>query len=150
MKNWIILCLLPFSLTIQAQQKAYSLENFTWLEGNWERQGMKEGTSAVEFWALGENHLTGKGISLRGTDTTFVEGLSIQIKEGTTYYIADVPGNDAPTFFEVKSISETGFISENLKHDFPKRIQYILSDNLLTVVISDGGNKKITFTFTKR
>lgn len=120
-----------------------------WLEGKWERQGMQKGTSAIEYWLFDNNSIQGKGISFQGTDTAFVEGLSIQLKNGKAFYVADVPGNDAPTFFEIKELSETGFISENLVHDFPKRIQYKLSNDLLTVVISDGGSKMMTFEFKK-
>jgi hypothetical protein len=116
-----------------------------WLEGRWVREGMRDGSSTIEFWLFEKNKIHGQGISFQGTDTTFVERLSIQFKENKAFYVANVPGNNVPTLFEIKTISHTGFISENLRHDFPKRIQYDLSNELLTVTISDGGSKKKTF-----
>jgi len=150
MKTSITIFLLLMSLTIQAQQKPYSIQEFTWLEDNWERQGMKEGTSAMEYWLFENNQIQGKGLSFQGTDTTFVEGLSIQLKDNKVYYVADVPGNDAPTYFEITSLSKTGFVSENSQHDFPKRIEYKLELGTLKVVISDGAANKIFFNFKRK
>lgn len=46
-------------------------------------------------------------------------------------------------------ITDTGFISENPNHDFPKMISYELKGQQLTAIISDGGEKRMGFVFKR-
>ena len=62
--------------------------------------------------------------------------------------MADVEHNPEPTFFKITSITKSGFVSENPQHDFPKKIEYMLEENRMTVVISDG-EQKMGFVFEK-
>ncbi|MEO9869337.1 DUF6265 family protein [Ekhidna sp.] len=125
-----------------------SMKDFKWLEGKWERQNVKPGTSAFEVWGKAKNGYKGQGISLKGRDTTFVENLSLVKKDTDFYYVADVSSNTEPTYFKITSISKMGFVSENPQHDFPKKIEYTLDGDKLTVVIS-AGEKAIGFVFIK-
>ena len=125
-----------------------SLKDFKWLEGKWERHNVKPGTTAFEVWEKTKGGYIGQGISLKGADTVFVEKLSLIEKEGELYYVADVEHNPEPTFFKITSITKSGFVSENPQHDFPKKIEYMLEENRMTVVISDG-EQKMGFVFEK-
>lgn len=137
-------------ITLFTTQFAFSqsLKDFKWLEGKWERHNVKPGTTAFEVWEKSKDGYIGQGISLKGADTVFVERLSLIEKEGELYYVADVEHNPEPTFFKITSITESGFVSENPEHDFPKKIEYMLEGNRMTVVISDG-EQKMGFVFEK-
>jgi hypothetical protein len=133
------------ALIIQAQ----SFKDFTWLTGTWERQNTKAESSALEVWEkLNKAGLKGLGVSLRGTDTVFAEKLSLVKKDDSFYYVAEVSQNSAPTYFKITSYSKNGFVCENPDHDFPKKIDYKLEVELLTVVIS-GDGEEIPFIFRK-
>ncbi|WP_425392674.1 DUF6265 family protein [Ekhidna sp.] len=140
---------LTLTLLIIAQLSlAQSLEDFKWLVGKWERHNVKPGTSAFEIWGKTGGELTGMGVSMKGTDTTFTEKLKIIKKDGSMYYVADVSSNASPTYFKIMSVSTNGFVSENPQHDFPKKIEYILEGNRMTAIIS-AGEQKMGFVFEK-
>jgi hypothetical protein len=126
-----------------------SFTPFHWLEGKWERQGTKPGQSEFEEWKINhDQQLSGNGITLRNSDTVFVEKLAITNIDQQFYYIADVPGNPSPTRFKITSYSKNEFISENPQHDFPKKITYKKSNTGFTATIS-GDGKSIDFYFKK-
>lgn len=146
MKSTILLCtsLLFSHLTFSQTDK-----DFKWLEGQWERQNVRPGTTAYETWERESNtKFLGLGISMKGADTTFVEKLSILRKENDWFYVAEVGHNSEPTYFKITSLSKNGFVSENPNHDFPKKIEYKLDATQLTVIIS-AGEKEIGFVFTR-
>ena len=73
----------------------------------------------------------------------------VELKYGALYYVADVQENSAPVYFKFTQLTKTGFVSVNPEHDFPKMISYDLKDGVMTVMISDGGDKKMGFVFEK-
>lgn len=137
-----------FVLTITQLTFSQSINDFKWMEGNWKRHNAKPGTSAFEVWKKTKAGYEGLGVSMKGTDTTFVEKLKIVKKDGNIYYVADVSANAEPTYFKITSVSEGGFVSENPEHDFPKKIEYILEGTRMTAIIS-AGEKKMGFVFEK-
>lgn len=125
-------------------------EVLPWLEGHWERIEMKENRSAHERWAHDSGgDLLGWGVSLKNSDTVFVEKLKIIQKEGKWFYVADVVENPSPVFFEITSITQNGFVCENPTHDFPKKIQYTLVGDTLTAITS-GDGKENKFVFLRK
>ncbi|MEQ9403007.1 MAG: DUF6265 family protein [Cyclobacteriaceae bacterium] len=126
-----------------------SVKDLKWLAAKWERVNVKAGQTAFEVWEkTGKEQLSGQGITLRGTDTVFIEKLSILMKEGDLYYVAEVSQNQDPTYFKITSASKDGFTCENPEHDFPKKIVYRLSGKDLTAVIS-GNGKEMGFVFRR-
>ncbi len=142
------LLLLSLNLLLTHVLLGQSFDDLNWLEGKWERQNVRPGTTAFEVWEKTDQGYQGMGISMKGADTVFVEKLSIAEKDGNLYYVAEVSSNQAPTYFKITSFSETGFVSENPQHDFPKKIAYTLEDKKLTAVIS-AGEKAMGFVFLK-
>lgn len=127
-----------------------NLQSLNWLQGSWNRLDTKAGRSGVETWTKVSDHqLKGLGVSMRGTDTAFVEKISIEFKDGGIYYVADVPGNAKPVYFKFTSITPNGFVCENPAHDFPKKIEYQLEGNILKAAIS-GNGKTIPYRFEKK
>lgn len=121
-----------------------------WLQGTWNRTNSKPGQRGIETWTIvSPEKLTGEGITLKGTDTLFLEKLDLIMKEGQIYYVANVPDNSAPVFFKLTSLSENAFTCENQENEFPKKIAYILQGNKLKAVIS-GGGKSIDFDFVRK
>lgn len=132
-------------------QAGEDLKTLEWILGTWQRTNVQPGTTAYEAWRKeSEQVYTGLGWSMKGSDTSFVEKLRIEIKEGKPYYVADVRENAEPVYFLMSELSSTGFKSENPEHDFPKVITYSLEGSQMTAVISDGGDKKMGFVFKKQ
>jgi Domain of unknown function (DUF6265) len=146
MKPFIIFLISFLSFSTYAQS---NLKKLDWLTGEWKRTNAKPGRSGFEIWKrISDNEMTGRGINLKGTDTTFVEKLKIISKEDAIYYVADVPQNKEPVLFKLTTQSETKLVFENPQHDFPKIISYELLDKKLKAVIS-GDGKAIEYWFEK-
>lgn len=121
-----------------------------WLNGTWTRTNAKAGRSGAEVWTKkSATEMTGRGITLKGTDTSYVEKIRIVVKDGKLFYVADVPQNKTETWFEFTEITEHGFVVENPKHDFPKKISYQLTGNELKATIS-GDGKSMDYLFVKK
>ncbi len=136
------------ALLIFPSCQGQTVSDFNWLLGTWQRENTKQGTTATEYWVSDAEGMAGQGITLQGSDTVFVENLKIQKKEGDLFYVAEVAHNPAPTFFKIVTYGKNEFSCENPSHDFPKRIDYTLEGDRLTVVIS-GDGKAVPFRFKK-
>lgn len=148
-KNLIFPILFVLIAPIAQGQSASDFKKLTWLEGSWIRTNAKPGRSGVEWWRLsGVNEMSGKGIALKGADTTFVEKLRITIHDNVICYVADVPENKEPVYFRFTSLTINGFVCENPAHDFPKKISYSLDGRKLTAVVS-GNGKEIVYLFER-
>lgn len=146
MKKTILIFTVLFGSQLAISQTP---EDFKWLEGTWERQNVRPGTTAYEIWEQKNGEFQGIGVSMKGNDTTFVEQLSIVNKANELFYVANVSSNASPTYFKITSYSKNGFVSENPEHDFPKKIEYTLDGNKLTAVIS-AGEKAMGFVFVRK
>ncbi|MBO3697427.1 DUF6265 family protein [Roseivirga sp. E12] len=126
------------------------LQKLEWILGEWNRTNVRPWVTATETWSRTSKYVfEGIGVSMKGSDTTFVEKLRIEMKDDAVYYVADVKENATPTYFKITKFNDSGFVSENPEHDFPKMISYELKDGTLTAIISDGGNKRMGFVFQK-
>ncbi len=137
-------------LAIHSVQAQPSLNHLGWLTGTWNRTNARPGRSGVEIWQkISDSEMTGRGINLKGTDTTFVEKLKIIVKDKDIFYVADVPENKALVFFKLTSFSNGSVVFENPQHDFPKKISYELSDAKLKATVS-GNGKVIDYWFERK
>jgi len=119
------------------QQKFKKLE---WLQGKWIRTNAKAGQSGYETWTkVSDLKLSGKGVTLKGKETIFVENLEFIVKGNDIFYTVTVTGEKQPTYFKLTALSADGFTCENPDHDFPKKITYKLSGKNLKAVISGNG-----------
>jgi hypothetical protein len=136
-----------FSQPESVQQK---LKDLSWLEGTWNRTNVKPGRAAHERWVRTENNdLQGWGVSMNGSDTSFVEKIRIALKDNELNYVADVPENKEPIYFKFTELTATGFVCENPTHDFPKKISYRLDGKNLKATIS-GDGKSMDYLFVKK
>jgi len=131
-------------------QTTYStVEQLKWLEGTWTRTNSKVGQSGFEMWKrMSSTELSGRGVTMHGSDTAFVEKLRIIVRDGNLFYVADVPENQEPVFFRLTEIKQNSFTCENPNHDFPKKIAYSLQGNKLHATVS-GNGKSMEFSFER-
>lgn len=149
--------LLLFVLTCQvlaAQSTSKkATDNFAklqWMVGTWTRTTNDPGQSGLESWQkVSSTEFRGKGVTMKGTDTVFVEKLQLIIKDNNIYYVSDVPENPNPVPFKITAINSKGFTCENPSHDFPKKISYQLNGKSLKATIS-GDGKEINFFFLRK
>lgn len=132
-----------FLLVITADAQESNKQKFKkleWLVGKWTRTNARAGQSGYESWTkVSGLKLTGKGVTLKGKETVFVEDLEFIIKGNDIFYTVVVTGEKQPVYFKLTAISNNGFTCENPEHDFPKKISYQRSGKNLKAVISGGG-----------
>ncbi|MGE0589403.1 MAG: DUF6265 family protein [Cyclobacteriaceae bacterium] len=142
----LLLTILAFGCNPQKSEK---LDQLQWIQGTWNRTNVKPGKSAHERWKqMPDGTWQGWGVSFTGADTSFLEKIKIIEKDGKLYYVADVPENKEPVYFEFTTLTPSGFVCENPLHDFPKKIEYILNGSKLEAITS-GDGKSIPFQFEK-
>lgn len=133
-----------FSSCTSGEEKINAL---SWLNGTWE--GIDDnGLLFVENWKKGSgNWMDGKGATLTPDgDTLFKETLKIELVEGTPYYVATVPQNPGPVLFRLVESDASHCVFENLDHDFPQRIEYILETKSTLFVRLEGVEKGVPKT----
>lgn len=155
MKAAFLFSLLLFSApNLWAQRNVHSDTEFKfqqlhWLTGTWERLGMSNQRRGIESWEIESDSVyKGIGLTLSGSDTVFVERLKILVKDDRLFYVADVPENPKPVYYELTETGNNYFVSQNPDHDFPQEISYYLEDGDLRIVVSSS-EKKIEYRFRK-
>jgi len=136
--------------TLLATDAPAQLRQMAWLAGTWQRVDLSEGRSGYERWTYdGAQGFVGVGITERDGKITFEEKLRIVPKDGTVYYVADVPENAQPVYFKLTELSKSGFSFENPAHDFPRKIAYRKDGRHLHVRVS-AGDKAEEFEFERQ
>lgn len=146
MKNIATVIFILFIVTCSHAQTA----SVDWLAGTWDRVNVKSGRTAHERWEkISETEWRGFGVMMQGSDTIFLEKISIVMVNNEWFYVADVPENTAPVYFKFTQFENDKFVCENPSHDFPKMIEYWLDDHQLKARVS-GDGKSIDYVFAKR
>jgi hypothetical protein len=145
-----LILIVDTSLMAQSDKTISDFNSLSWLEGDWTSSTIsKPGRKIVESWKkVSEHELAGRGVTLQGIDTVFVEKLKIIIKGNEIHYVADVPENSSPVHFVFTTIGANVFICENPQHDFPKKISYQLEGYTLKAQTS-GNGKVQQFVFVR-
>jgi hypothetical protein len=153
----IYLSLFAYILLIQyafcqstAAPVAKDFSKLQWLAGDWNRINPKPGQSGHERWLkISDTELKGWGITMKGTDTAFVEKLRLMVKDNLIFYVAETTDNKEPVYFTLTRLTTDSFECENPKHDFPKKISYRHKGNTIKATIS-GNGKSIDYAFEKK
>jgi Domain of unknown function (DUF6265) len=155
MKSTCLLAvLLLVNIILHAQttsEKTISdFNSLSWLEGEWKSLNVKmPGRITLESWKkTSEHELTGRGVTLQGNDTVFIEKLKIIIEANEIHYVADIVENKKPVHFVFTMIGPNIFMCENPQHDFPKKISYQLEGYTLKAQTSGNGKVK-EFVFVR-
>lgn len=116
----------------------------TFLIGNWIRLNDTEGNKTYENW---KSDLTGMGLTINNGKTVFNEQMSIlEINDTLHLKVSNV--NETPTYFKFTSQTDTSFVCENPKNEFPKKIHYYIENQQLKAIIS-ADDFRIDFIFDK-
>jgi hypothetical protein len=157
-KNFIIVFLFVSicSFELFHVERAVNMKQFSWLQGSWQmqtRRGM-----IIEKWVpSNDSSYAGESKMIR-TDGTEIplEKIELVFRKGDYYYIPTVRNQNGQQAveFKITSYSETGFVSENPQHDFPKRIRYTLvNKDSIHAMIDDGAEtpvKKSDFYYSRK
>ncbi len=142
MKLLLYTCCLLLIVSCQNEKKEIQKPSF--LIGDWIRVNDKEGAVTYETW---NSDLKGLGYTIKEKDTTFKEILSIiTIKD--TLFLKVESVNENPTLFKFKQQTDTSFVCENKKNEFPKMIKYYLENDQLKAIVA-ADEFKIEFIFNK-
>lgn len=120
MKYYYLICCL--FIATSCQQKKAIQKKPSFLIGKWIRTNADDSIKTYENWRM---DFTGFGLSLKGKDTTFFEQLRVLEKNDSLFL--EVSGvNEIPTLFQFTEQTETFFVCENLRNEFPKKIKYYM------------------------
>ena len=139
-------------IEIAPPYETYSFDNLKWIEGFWlDSTAFSFRTPKVSFmekWKYYPDSISGKGVSIKGNDTTITSALCIREVNGEIKYIAR-PLGEAMIPFSLIFMSDNEVVFENLVNDFPQKIRYIkTSKDSLQVIISGlrpEGERAVTF-----
>lgn len=116
------------------------LAQLRWLAGCWERR--TPALKGIEMWMYPEGELMlGASRTISGGVTSEYEQLRLEARGDTLVYTA-LPVRQKETEFRTMQISDTGFVVENLAHNFPQRIIYRRrgADSLVARIEGPGPN----------
>lgn len=129
-----------------------SLDALEWLLGDWEQAG--DSTITRESWTrVSADTFEGIGETLAADsgERRAYESLRLVAMQSEVFYLAKTGGNARPVAFALSECARNQAVFENPEHDFPRRLEYRLSDQgYLEVAVSDGGRQGFGLTLTRR
>lgn len=110
-----------------------------WLGGHWVHEDKKRSSWTEESWLSRGGMLVGVGMTGSGEVTKSFEYMRIETdkEERTTFWASPQGGRPVP--FRMVSLSAAEVVFENSANDFPTRISYRRSGDLLIATISGPG-----------
>lgn len=127
-----------------------NINNAEWLIGTWENKTQRG--IIYETWSkTNDTEFSGKSFIVKEQDTIVFENIRLVQEQDKLVYIPTVENQNEglPVRFEIKTISKTQLVFENLKHDFPQIISYtkISGDSLVAEIsgTKNGQERKQTF-----
>lgn len=129
---------------------AASVGDLGWISGAWISES--KGEWVEELWTAPRGGvLLGTNKSGKGGRTTGYEFMRIAADaQGTISFWAS-PGGEKPVPFKLVSSGASGAIFENSANDYPTRVAYMRSGDILVATISGlNGTRPMTWTFRRR
>jgi hypothetical protein len=124
------------------------VSQLAWMAGCWEI-ARADGGVEEQWMAPRGGIMLGMSRTTRGDRATAQEFAVIRVVDGRLVYEA-MPGGQAPVTFSATSVSPTRAIFENPMHDYPRRIIYQRSGDLLTASVDDGkGGSRMEYPFRR-
>jgi hypothetical protein len=139
-----------YAVALQAAVPAARVGDLGWMSGRWE-------TSAGERWTEEQWSAPRAGVMLgysrSGAGGTMGEFEFIRLQagaDGVPVYMPQ-PGGRAPVSFRLVASGPTSAVFENRAHDYPQRIAYRRSGNVMVATLSlADGSRPISWTFRRR
>jgi len=142
---FVLVFLLPAFIEKKDENK---MQSFKWLIGSWT---MTTGRGAImENWIqLNDSTIGGESIFIKNTGGTEQREKLRFIYSNKEYFYCVVflgQNNNEEIKFRITSFADSGFVSENGQHDFPRRIIYkLINKDTIHAVVDDGENPKKKF-----
>ncbi|MHB0754722.1 hypothetical protein [Polaribacter sp. M15] len=112
-----LLLLSVILLIFSCKNETKTSEKPTFLIGEWKRLNDKPGSQTYEMW---NTNLIGMGYTMKGKKRSFQEILSI-VKIDDTLHLEVKGVNEKATLFKFTNQTDTSFVCENPKNEFPKK-----------------------------
>ena len=138
------------AVLLVAASPAASVDDLGWLAGDWVSEA--DGRWTEESWALPRGGMMiGHSRSGRGEELREYEFIRIaRGDDGAISYIA-MPQGGVPVVFRLVRHDMARATFENAAHDYPQRITYARSGDMLTATISAiDGSKARSWTYRRR
>ena len=138
------------AVLLVAASPAASVDDLGWLAGDWVSEA--DGRCTEESWALPRGGMMiGHSRSGRGEELREYEFIRIaRGDDGAISYIA-MPQGGVPVVFRLVRHDMARATFENAAHDYPQRIAYARSGDMLTATISAiDGSKARSWTYRRR
>ncbi|RVU33415.1 hypothetical protein EOE67_16975 [Rheinheimera riviphila] len=159
LKFYLVLSALWLPLT--TVQAACTLDQLTWLSGEWQASIGK--STVLERWqAVSADSFEGEGQTITADGKIKQqESLRLVQMQQQIFYLAKVAHNPLPVAFKLEECTAGRLKFVNMAHDFPKQLEYMLkpvessagSDAAqvqLQVNVSDGAGKGFSLLFLKK
>ncbi|WP_194776282.1 DUF6265 family protein [Pararhodonellum marinum] len=147
---FLIACLISGWLSISNKY----IHKTQWLLGTWENKTSRG--SLFETWKwVNEMEMSGKSFYINNGDTVVLESIKLVEEADKLLYIPIVvdQNNGQPVRFEMKNLTDSAMVFENLSHDFPQVIAYrmIHNDSLVAEIsgLRNGDERKIAFPMSR-
>jgi hypothetical protein len=131
-----------------------TVNQFNWLNGSWMMKE-KDGIVTEDWKQVNDSLMEGSSDFIKGDSTIPFEKIKLFRRSDDFYYEAKAAGqnNEQPVEFKLTTFTDTGFVAENPKHDFPKRITYRMVNKDSIHAFVDGGpsmpDKKSDFYYSR-
>lgn len=133
-----LLLFLVTSCNVQTQDNI-EFSSLSWISGNY----ADTSRNFFEYWVIsGDNQLKGQGYAVKGSDTTFMEELTIKKADGKRCYIVKTGREE--TIFHLKGETGDSLVFENEENEFPKRIIYARKEDNKILASIDNPNDPIS------
>lgn len=146
----LFVAVLALLLMAQAAPPA-RVSDLAWMSGRWETQAA-QGRWTEEVWSAPRGGMM-LGFSRSGANEAIREFEFLRVAagaDGVPAYLAQ-PGGGPAVAFRLTAHSRTSATFDNPGHDFPQRIRYVRTGNMMVATISalDGSNA-MSWTYRRR
>jgi Domain of unknown function (DUF6265) len=149
LSSYIVLLMLLLSVEIQAETNCNSLNNISWLLGNWTSNSSKR--TYVESWRkVSKDTYEGHSqVTSKDGKTTGYESLRLVNMSGDVFYLAKVSENALPIAFKLASCTANSALFQNITHDFPQSIKYSQNEKSLSVSVKGKNSEGFNIYFNR-
>jgi hypothetical protein len=146
-----VVATLLLSLPANGAAQRAPVDTLRWLAGCWVTEGSRGSTIEEQWMSPSGGMMLGMSRTVRDGAVREYEFVRIYAAGDTLVYAA-MPSRQTPTEFRARSVSRDEVVFENPAHDFPQRVRYRKSGELLIASVEgdrDGRRQPVVFTYRR-